>query len=308
MIGRLAVLVLAASAISSSAFGADQWLTSADGMVSFRGSYGITAIEANEFVFDGRRKVSQLIWQSSYVSTFSGDIKVDLDRFFVKASATIGTGGDGHMRNYDWLAEGRRWSDRSVHTDTRLNHYFVGSIEAGRVVLDRNGTAVSLGGGIKYTDVKWAAWGGSYVYSGLGFRDDRGNFPDNARGISYRQQWPVPFLGFDITHADGPWRFSSGFRGGMALGGQGTDDHWMRGLRFVDRIEATPAMMLSAAVAYELRPDTAFVVSGAYDRIFKSRADTDMIDTATGDRTRFDDGAGAGYHSMSISLGLKGRF
>ena len=125
----------------------DKMLTSADGAVVFRGSYGITAIEANELVYDGKQKLSQLIWESSAVSTFTGQVKIDLDHFFLRATGTIGVGGDGHMRDYDWLVEDRPWSDRSIHPDTRLNHYFSGTIEAGREVLSRDGTTVSLGGG-----------------------------------------------------------------------------------------------------------------------------------------------------------------
>lgn len=305
---ELVILSLAVLSLPAVAGAADKLMTSADGTVVFRGSYGITAIEANELVYEGKRKVSQLIWQSSAVSTFTGEIAVDLDRFYVRATGIVGIGGDGHMRDYDWLATDKPWTHRSVHPDTRLNHYFAGSIEAGREVLSHDGTTVSLGGGVKYTDVKWAAWGGSYVYSDTGFRKDRGDFPDNEKGISYRQQWPVPFLGIDLTHSAGAWTFSGAFKGGVAIDGKGTDDHWMRDLRFIDHVEATPAMMISAAAEYEVRPETALFVSGAFDQVFRGRADTVMIDKLSGQKSRFPDGAGADYMSMTISLGLRGKF
>lgn len=305
---RLVLASLAISAMPGVTGAADQLLTSADGQVVFRGSYGITAIEANELVYNGKRKLSQLIWESSAVSTFTGDVKADLETFFVRASATVGLGGDGHMRDYDWLVAGKPWSHRSVHPDTRLNHYFTGSLEAGRAVLSYDDTTISLGAGIKYTDVKWAAWGGSYVYSFTGFRKDKGEFGDDEKGISYRQQWPVPFLGIDVAHNEGPWRLAAAFQGGLAIGGQGTDDHWMRDLRFIDNVEATPAVMISASAEYEVRPATAVFVSGAFDHIFRGRADTDMIDTISGDRSTFPDGAGADYISMTLSLGLRGKF
>lgn len=303
-----AIMSLGVLALPVAAEAADQLLTSADGQVVFRGSYGITAIEANEFVYEGKRKVSQLIWQSSAVSTFTGDLKVHLDTFFVRANASVGLGGDGHMRDYDWLVEDKPWSHRSIHPDTRLNHYFTGSLAAGRAVLAYDDTTVSLGAGVKYTDIKWAAWGGSYVYSFTGFRKDKGEFGDDEKGISYRQQWPVPFLGIDLVHNEGPWTLSAALQGGLAAGGQGTDDHWMRDLRFIDRVEATPAVMISASAEYEIRPDTAIFLSGAFDQIIRGRADTDMIDTVSGDRTSFPDSAGADYMSMTLSLGLRGKF
>ena len=304
----LTILTLTMLSLPGVASAGDMLLASADGAVVFRGSYGITAIEANELVYEGKRKVSQLIWESRAVSTFTGEVKVDFDRFFLRATGTIGTGGDGHMRDYDWLVPGRSWSDRSIHPDTRLNHYFAGSIEAGREILSHDGTTVALGGGVRYTDVKWAAWGGSYVYSVGGFRDSKGNFPDDEKGISYRQQWPVPFPGVNVAHTEGAWTFSGAFQGGVAIDGKGTDDHWMRNLRFIDHVETTPAMMISASAEYEFRPDTAFFVSGAFDRIFRGRADTDMIDKFSGQTFRFADGAGADYMSMTVSLGLRGRF
>jgi omptin len=274
----------------------------------FHGSYGITAIEANELVYNGKRKVSQLIWQSSAVSTFTGDLKIDMDRYFLRATASIGLGGDGHMRDYDWLVSGKPWSHRSVHPDTRLNHYFTGSLEAGRPVYSRDGTTIALGAGIKYTDVKWAAWGGSYVYSDTGFRKDKGDFPDSEKGISYRQQWPVPFLGVDLMHSEGPWTFAGAFQGGIAVEGTGTDDHWMRDLRFIDNVEATPAMMISTSAEYEVRPATAVFVSGAFDQVFRGRADTVMIDKGSGGRRHFPDDAGADFMSLTLSLGLRGKF
>jgi omptin len=304
----LSGLLLALMSLPGVVRAEDALMSSADGTVVFRGSYGITAIEANELVYVGRNKVSQLIWQSQAVSTFTADVKVDLDPFFLRATGTIGTGGDGHMRDYDWFIPDAPWTHRSVHPDTRLTYYFAGTIETGHEVFSRDGTSVSLGGGVKYTDVKWSGWGGSYIYSGSGFRDLKGKFPDDDRVISYRQQWPVPFLGVNVSHSAGPWTFTGAFQGGMAIDGKATDDHWLRDLRFIDHVDTTPAVMISASAEYEFRAATAFYLSGAVDKIYRGRADTDMIDKISGQRARFPDGAGADFMSMTISLGLRGRF
>lgn len=308
MNNRLMILSMTILSLPVMAGAEDMLVSSADGTVVFRGSYGITAIKANELVYDGKQKVSQLIWESTAVSTFTGQVTVDLDRFFLRATGTLGIAGDGYMRDYDWLSADLPWTDRSVHPDTRLNHYFSGTVEAGREVLSHDGTTLSLGGGVKYTDVKWTAWGGSYVYSVSGFRDSKGDFPDNEKGISYRQQWPVPFLGIDLTHNEGPWTFAGGFQGGVAISGKGTDDHWMRDLRFIDHVETTPAVMITGSAEYEVRPNTAIFVSGAFDQIIRGRADTVMIDKSTGGKRHFADGAGADYMSVTLSLGLRGKF
>lgn len=304
----LSILSTALLGLPAPAMAGDVLQSSADGTVVFRGSCGITAIEANELVYAGKEKISQLIWKSSAISTFTGQVKANLDPFFLRVTGTMGINGDGHMRDYDWFIEGKPWTHRSTHPDTRLNHYFAGTIEAGREVLSHDGTVISLGGGIKYTDVKWTAWGGSYVYSGSGFRDLKGDFPDDEKGISYRQQWPVPFLGIDLTHSEGPWTFAGAFQGGVAINGKGTDDHWMRDLRFIDQVETTPAVLITSSAEYEVRPNTALFVSGAFDQIIRGRADTDMINKHNGNKRHFADGAGADYMSITVSVGLRGKF
>lgn len=287
----------------------DMLMTSADGTVVFRGSYGITAVEANELVYQGKNKLSQLIWQSTAVSTFTGQARFDFDRFFIRASGTIGLGGDGYMRNFDWLDPSRNnWSDRSQHPDTRLDHYFSGSIEAGRQVLDLDGTVVSVAAGFKYTDIRWTAWGGRYVYTSGSFRDTRGKFPDNEKGITYQQKWPVPFLGVDLSRSEGKWTFAGALQGGVAVGGVGRDNHWMRDLLFIDRVDTTPAVMASASVEYAIRPAAALYLSGSFDHVFRARADTDARDLANNVEDRYKNGAGADFMSGTISVGLRGRF
>ena len=94
----------------------------------------------------------------------------------------------------------------------------------------------------------------------------------------------------------------------LAVNGKGTDDHWMRDLRFIDHVETTPAVMITGSAEYEVRPNTALFVSGAFDRIFRGRADTDMIDKISGGKQHFANGAGADYMSVTVSLGLRGKF
>lgn len=294
---------------ASTAKAGDVSYLSPDGDVSFSGSYGLTAIKANEYVWEGSTKVSQLIWKSSYVSTFNADLKVELPKaFYLSARATIGLGGDGHMADFDWLVPGKDWSDRSLHPDTRLNHYLVGGIEAGREVVSYNGTDISLGAGFKYTDVKWTAWGGSFVYTFNSFRDSRGEFDPNEKGISYRQSWPVPYIGANFVHMSGNWTFAGSLQGGIAVDANGTDDHWVRKLRFYDYYFTRPAMSVSASAAYAMRDNISVFVSGSFDKMFRTRADTKAIDTTSGDSVWFKDGAGGDFQSATISLGLKGVF
>jgi omptin len=291
------------------AHAADMTFLSEDGDIAFSGSYGLTSIKANEFVWEGKTKISQLIWKSKYVSTFNADLKIELPKdWYLNARGTIGLGGDGHMADFDWLSTNSEWSDRSLHPDTRLNHYLVGSIEAGREVLSYWGTDLSLGAGFKYTDLKWTAWGGSFVYSNGGFRDSRGHFDLDEKGISYRQSWPVPYLAANFSHTEGKWTFAGSLQGGLAVDAYGTDDHWVRKLRFTDYYFTKPAVSIGASAQYAVRTNTSIFVSGSFDKMFRARADTKELDTTSGDTAWYEDGAGGDYQAMTVSFGVKGVF
>lgn len=298
-----------ALATAGSAHADDIKLQSLDGAVTFSGSYGLTAIKANELVYEGKVKVSQLIWKSSYVSTLNGAVTVELQKdWYLGARGTIGFGGDGHMADFDWLQAGKPWSDRSLHPDTRLDHYIVASVEIGRTLLSRDGTDIGLGAGFKYTDVQWSAWGGSYVYSDNGFRNSRGHFDPDEKGISYRQAWPVPYIGVNLSHHQGDWTISGSLQGGLSVNAYDIDDHWVRSLRFYDYLETTPTVSITSSIDYAVWDNASLYVSGSFDKMFRVRADTKAIDRTTGEKQWFRDGAGGDYRSAMVSFGLKGKF
>jgi omptin len=302
----LAAIVVAAA---SSAQAEDLKLQSLDGMVTFSGSFGVTGVRAKEFVYQGKAKLSQLNWKSDYISTLTGTVNVELPKeFYLSATASVGFDGNGHMADFDWLQPGKPWSDRSLHPDTRLDHYFVGGVEVGRMLISRNGTDIGLGAGFKYTDIQWTAWGGSYVYSVNGFRDSRGNFDPDQKGISYRQSWPVPYLGLNLSHHEGAWTFSGAVQGGLAVDADDIDDHWVRNLRFYDYFNTTPTLAVSSSVNYAVWNNAALYLSGSLDNMFRVRGDTKMVNTNNGKERWFYNGAGGSYRSATISFGLRGNF
>lgn len=306
----IAGFVVFLAAVAGTASAEEAKLQSLDGQVTFSGSFGLTSIKANELVYGGSgRKVSKLIWESQSVSTINGAVDVALpDQWYIKANGSFGFDGDGYMADYDWMDPNKPWTHRSLHPDTRLSHYIAASVEVGREILSRDGTDLGLGLGFKYTDVRWTAWGGSYIYSASGFRDSRGDFADDEKGISYRQSWPVPYIGANLSHASGPWTFSSALQGGVTVRGRDIDDHWVRNLRFYDRFEAAPSLAVSGSVDYAVWHNASVFLKGSLEQIFRADGDTEMVDTTTGTRTIFRDGAGGDFRSMTVSLGLKGRF
>ena len=306
---RCVVLASFALTVAGSAYADDLKLQSLDGMVTFSGSFGVTGVRAKEFVYQGKAKLSQLNWKSDYISTVTGAVTVALPKeFYLSATASVGFNGNGHMADFDWLQPGKPWSDRSLHPDTRLDHYFVGGVEIGRMLISHDGTDIGLGAGFKYTDIQWSAWGGSYVYSFNGFRDTRGHFDPDEKGISYRQAWPVPYLGLNLSHHEGNWTFSSALQGGLAIDAYDIDDHWVRSLRFYDYFETTPTVSIASSINYTMWNNASLYFSGSFDRIFRVRGDTKMVNTNNGNERWFYNGAGGDYRSATVSFGLKGTF
>ena len=271
---------------------------------------GVIDILANEYVWEGDWKLSQLIWETrAPVVTFG--LAFSVNRFTVDADLSIAFLGDSHMEDYDWLqpyvvANGPDdWTDQSIHPDTNLTRYLRAGIAVGFDVVSRDGLYVNLNGGFRYTDVIWDAFGGSYIYSNSGFRDIVGDFADGDPAIRYRQQWPVAFAGVDLQAMHGSWTFAATLQGGVTIGAIATDNHWWRDLRFVDTLFQAPVIHVGLRVENAISDHFSIFVEGAFDKIFEARADTNWFAISTGNpQGGCLDCAGAGFRSFSVAIGL----
>ena len=286
-----------------------------EGIVQLSGGIGLVSMMANELVYDGGWTTSKLIWESLNVPVATLNLEAQLQNGWnVAARAEVGLGGDSYMADYDWLtphvvANGADdWTHQSLHPDTRVDHFLRGSLVVGRDMLVTDHFAVNLNGGIKYTDVQWTGYGGSYIYSVGGFRDTSGNFVDGQAGITYRQMLPMAFVGADITARFDRLVLVAGAQGGFTLAGQAVDDHWLRDLRFIDYMNVAPMVALNAEAKYGFSDNAAVFVAASLDKMFTARADTLVINTNTNATTLYPDSAGADFASVTISGGLSGSF
>ncbi|WP_168349635.1 omptin family outer membrane protease [Rhizobium leguminosarum] len=214
--------------------------SSDDGNFVVFGGLGLANIKAQEFVYEGDRKLSQLNWESQGMTLFTVGVDAHIDNdWSLKGSVEIGTGGNGHMVDYDWdSGEHDDWSDRSIHPLTELDHYVAGAIQLNRIIYRNETSSIAVGAGVQYTDVKWTAYGGSGIYSSKGgFRNDPWKDPDWERGISYQQQIPIGFLSLSGEYNFGDLTISGGLQTGLSFGIKDIDDHWLRDLRFHDDID-----------------------------------------------------------------------
>jgi outer membrane protease len=311
---RLAVLTFGAAVITAPAVhAADQVeFVSPERNFSFIGGIGYAFLKGDEIVYDDvGNRISHLIWESDapvLTARFKANIK---GNWTVSGGATIGFSGNSHMEDYDWLDASPSyafgdWSHRSVHPDTDLDRYLNLDIAAGYDFILNEMTMVNLQGGFKYTNVKWTAFGGSFVYSDAGFRDWVGDFPDGERGITFEQRYPGVFLGAEATAKNGAWAFTGLVRGGFTFNASDTDHHWMRDLRFEEDYSAIPFVSLGAQVDYAVTESASVFLAGNYDHYFKKKGDTTIYDIPTGtEGPTFQDGAGMKFSSFTISAGVK---
>ncbi len=310
---KLAGLVILA--LSNSAQAQDLLPGQDDAPLSLSGDVGFINLSSNELVYRGEKRVSQLAWKSEGVQIYTGTLLISLPREWrLTATAGIGLNGNSHMVDHDWIApfspgiDDNQWSHRSLHPDTRLDHFFTAGVEIGRDLWVKDQTTAGLGLGFKYADVQWSAWGGSFLYSQNSFRDSRGEFSDSEKGISFRQRLPVPYLGIHVAHISGNWSLEGALQGGLAVAASSTDNHWIRRLTFDDRYDVVPTLALKAKAAYSLRENLSLYLSGGFDTMIRAKGDTTITSTNQPGSEIIRNSAGGDYRSMMISFGLKGAF
>ncbi|MCC5780474.1 omptin family outer membrane protease [Nitratireductor sp. B36] len=290
-------------------------VTSQDRAVTFIGGVGYTFLEAEEIVYDSAgNRISALFWESE-APVLTGGLRARLaGPWTLAANATVGLSGNSGMEDYDWLDASpsyafNDWSDRSVHPDTELNHYFTGDIALGRDFEIRDSVTLNLHGGFTYTDVKWTAFGGSYVYSENGFRDEQGDFRDSERGISYQQKFPGVFIGAEATSRHKGWTFSLQARGGLNFKVEDEDHHWSRDLRFNGDFGTMPFLSLSGRVEHSISNNANLFLAGSFEQHFDRIGDVRISEIASGTPVgTFWNGGGLGFRAITLSGGFKMRF
>lgn len=290
----------------------DGAISGSSGSVTYFGGIGTANLKAGEYVYDGDYKVSQLDWESKGVKTGTLGAEIEIGYAWkLKGRLDIGLGGNGFMEDRDWLSTSYPdWTHQSLHPDTELDRYINVLLEAEKALVDTGATRLGVGGGVGYTNVKWTARGGSYIYSSSSssLRDTVGNFADGLKGITYEQRIPTLFLSANAEQRIGAFTLSGVLRGGAAIGYKGVDDHWLRNLRFTDEMGLAPMMGATVTADYRILPTASVYLAGDFQRIFETRGDARVSSTVTGATASFDDGGAAEFQSIMVSAGVKGTF
>lgn len=182
---------------------------------------------------------------------------------------------------------------------------------AGPDFVINDATVINLHGGFKYTNMKWKAYGGSYIYSGdgFGFREDRGKFPDGEPVIDYEQRYFGLFLGAKATTTLGNLTLSGLLRSGFTVDASAVDHHWLReegrGLRFEDDFFTVPFISAGAKIDYQMTDRASVFLAGNVDKYFRNKGYKTAYSIATGEQGAHKDSAGMDFYALTLSAGFK---
>lgn len=276
---------------------------------------GLLNLKSTETVKVGGHTLSKLDWETKNATALRGSLGIEIaPDWRIRAEGRAAFEGNGSMTDYDWIppfytsSSSNGWSHRSQHPDTRLDHYFAGSLELNRVIFQDPTQELSLGIGARYTDLQWSAYGGNYIYSVNQRRDTAGSFNNGEKVITYRQQVPVLYANLTGSQEFGRWTLTGGLEGGAMVRARATDDHWLRDMRFTDKFDVSGMFGVKAGIAYKLTPNASLYLDGAYERTTFGRGDTDYSGAGAGEMTSAQDVAGGDMQSLLIGLGVRGKF
>ncbi len=256
-------------------------------------------------------KLSQLNWQIDRAFVLGGSLNYQaLDWLTLRGRGWTHLSSDNAMDDYDWLFGYRgfeSWSDWSHHGDTRLAKAYQIDLGASARLMETGPWSVSALAGYRFLTMKWDAYGGSYIYSTNGFRDDIGSFEAGELQIAYQQWWHIPYLGLGFRYGSGPLTVTAELIGSPLVGVRDKDNHVDIAL-FKEAF--SPTVMAGASLGAELAVTDRISLTWRAEaqRFFEAKGGTKEFDL---DPPGFDrapkPSAGADHQSLLVSFGIKGR-
>ncbi|WP_085035777.1 omptin family outer membrane protease [Ensifer aridi] len=272
---------------------------------------GYTRLKGNELVYDAGNRISHLIWESDAPVLTTAFKAALVNNWTISANAAIGLSGDSHMEDYDWKErwgfDRGDWSSRDVSPDTSLDRYINVDIATGRDFVINDAMTVNLHGGFKYINVKWTAYGGTFIRSDGGFRNEIINFEPGERIISYEQRYPGVFLGAEVITKVGDWTLSGLLRGGISVDARDVDNHWLRKLLFEEEFGAQPFVSVGAKVDYQMNDRVSLFLAGNFDKYFREKGNMTQYDRSKApvEVNFYKDAAGVDLCAFTLSAGFK---
>ncbi len=277
--------------------------------VSARIQGGYLTGEANELVYwpdEGGHTASKLTWKIDNIYMLGTGISVSPLRW-LKINADVYVNvvdGNGTMDDYDWLIPGRDWSDWSHHENTDVTRGIIWDFSSEFTPTPDAPVRVTGILGYRMDFWEWEARGGSYVYSMNEFRDIQGDFPGDELGITYGQNFYVPYIGLGFIGDFGSFILKARILGSPLVWGTADDTHHMRNLETEDTFEYESWMGVDIAGEFEITPNVSLQLAMNYSNYDTMKGDTEWNFKDEGQRLDVDDGAGADLQTTMFVLTL----
>ncbi|MEN8190693.1 MAG: omptin family outer membrane protease [Thermodesulfobacteriota bacterium] len=275
--------------------------------VTARVQGGYLTGEANEFVYwpqKGGHTASQLIWQIDDIYMVGTGISVSpISWLTISGDIFVNVAdGGGTMDDYDWLLPGYDWTDWSHHENVDVTQGFIWDFSTEMTPFPHS--PVKLIGIIGYRadSWEWEARGGTYVYSQDSFRDTEGSFPANDLGITYEQNFYVPYLGLGLVADLGPLVIKARVMGSTIAWGEANDFHHMRGLETKDEFEMESWIGVDVSGEFRFGPNLGLRASFNYSDYDTMKGDAEWNYLYENKYLYLDDGAGADLSTTMFAL------
>jgi plasminogen activator len=289
--------------------------------LSFRMQAGYLMGEANEFVYDGGRTLSQLIWEinSLYMVGSGTTLKPCRWVSFQGDFLTMLADGDGTMDDYDWVYSGMEWSDWSHHEDTDVTKGTIIDVSVAVYplqMLEKQQLSISALLGYRIENFEWEARGGTFVYSGNGFRDTTGAFTDygyaeDQLGITYEQLIYVPYVGVNLSYRLKDVEGGLRLIGSPFVSGEADDQHHLRDLETHAEWDGGSMFSVSGSIAYHIGDYVTLSTAlnyTEYDTVTMDSTYTWTLSDGSEHEVVYEDTEGANLQTMVASMSVSLNF
>ncbi|WP_261640644.1 omptin family outer membrane protease [Erwinia mallotivora] len=266
--------------------------------------------ESGEYVYgDDGNKQSELKWKIKNTAIIKGDLSWDALQWLTlnaRGWATVASSGSA-MDDYDWQTPGQsHWSDWSTHPNTRLNHANEFDLNVKGWLLNEPTYQLGVMLGYQQTRFSWTAFGGSYNYDN---GQDIGEFQRGSRGIGYKQQFSLPYLGLVGLTRYGDIELTAAFKFSPWVRAKDNDEHYQRALSYQERGNNSNYYSATAGAGYYITPAAKVYLELNYSRYEKASASTSVTDRTTGENYALgDDSAGIANKTFAVTSGLQYQF
>ncbi|EAW1055016.1 omptin family outer membrane protease [Salmonella enterica] len=279
-------------------------------------SLGTLSGKTKERVYEpaeGGRKVSQLDWKYNNAAIIKGAINWDLMPWLSVGAAgwsTIDSRG-ANMVDKDWqdASHAGTWTDESRHPNTHLNYANEFDLNIKGWFLNEPDYRLGLMAGYQESRYSFNATGGTYIYSeNGGFRNETGSFLDGERGIGYKQQFKMPYVGLTGSYRYDNFEFSGAFKYSGWVRASDNDEHYAREITFRSKVKDQNYYSIAANAGYYVTPNAKLYVEGTWNRITNKKGDTTLYDRSNNTSEHSKNTAGIENYNFMTTVGLKYAF